>query len=132
MKNPTHRGTEAARRRIDLCASVPRCVVILATVALLVPLVVAAQGRRSSAVKQVADYRGDVVFTRVAFGGGLRSFGFGGDAWSHDYPAADRNVSAIIDYITNARVRLDETNILTLDDPEIFQNPVLYIWEPGF
>ena len=96
------------------------------------PLVLAAQGRRSSAVRQVAEYRGDMVFTRVAFGGGLRGFGFGGDAWSHDYPAADRNVSAIIDYITNARVRLDETNIVTLDDPEIFQNPVLYIWEPGF
>ena len=22
--------------------------------------------------------------------------------------------------------------MLTLDDPEIFQNPVLYVWEPGF
>lgn len=96
------------------------------------PLVLAAQGRRSAAVKQVAEYRGDMVFTRIAFGGGLGGFGFGGAAWSHDYPAADRNVSAIVDYITHARVRLDETNILTLDDPEIFQNPVLYIWEPGY
>jgi hypothetical protein len=103
-------------------------------VAALTPLLVAAQGRRSVAVKQVAEYRGDLVFTRIAFGsGGLAGFGFGGGAaWSHDYPAADRNVSAIVDYITHARVRLDETNILTLDDDEIFQNPVLYIWEPGF
>jgi hypothetical protein len=130
--NTTHRGTEAVRSgRFSLGASVPRCVVVLALAGLIAPLVFA-QGRRSSAFKQVAEYRGDMVFTRVAFGGGLRGFGFGGDAWSHDYPAADRNVSAIIDYITHARVRLDATNILTLDDPEIFQNPVLYIWEPGF
>ena len=52
--------------------------------------------------------------------------------WSHDYPAADKNLSAIIDYITHIRVRLDGTNVLDLDDPEIFQNPVLYVWEPGF
>lgn len=92
------------------------------------------QGRRAaSAAKQVAPYDSRVTFTRIAFSsGGLAGFGFGGAAWSHDYPAADRNVSAIIDYITHARVRLDATNILTLDDPEIFENPVLYVWEPGF
>jgi hypothetical protein len=109
-----------------------RASLILVAMAVLAPLVVEAQFRRSSRVKQVADYQGDLVFTRLAFGGGLGGFGFGGEAWSHDYPAADRNVSAIIDYITHARVRLGETNILTLDDPEIFQNPVLYVWEPGF
>jgi hypothetical protein len=54
------------------------------------------------------------------------------NAWNHDYPTADGNVSAIIDYITHARVRGDGTKVLTLDDPEILQNPVLYLWEPGF
>ena len=29
-------------------------------------------------------------------------------------------------------MRLDGTNVLDLDDPEIFQNPVLYVWEPGY
>lgn len=92
------------------------------------------QGRRaSSATKQVMPYDGTLTFTRIAYGsGGLAGFGFGGAAWSHDYPAADRNVSAIIDYITHARVQLNGTNVLTLDDPEIFENPVLYVWEPGF
>src|SRR5688572_29716626 len=108
-------------------------IVIAIVVAVLVPLLVAAaQGRRGSSVKQVAEYDGNLTFTRLYFGGGLGNFGFGGAAWSHDYPAADRNLSAIIDYITNARVRLDQTNILDLDDPEIFDNPVLYVWEPGF
>ena len=132
--NTTHRGGAApGRSRFGVGASPPRWVVIAAAVLVTCAPFVYAQGRRSAAVKQVAEYRGDVVFTRVAFGsGGLAGFGFGGAAWSHDYPAADQNVSAIVDYISHARVRLDETNILTLDDPEIFQNPVLYVWEPGF
>ena len=34
---------------------------------------------------------------------GLRGFGgFGGSAWSHDYPAADKNLSSILDYITHS------------------------------
>ncbi len=42
------------------------------------------------------------------------------------------NLSSILDYITNMRVRVDGTNILDLDHPAIFQNPILYVWEPGF
>jgi hypothetical protein len=100
---------------------------------ILIPLVVMAQGRRStSQFRQAVEYDGNLTFTRLIYGSGLRNFGFGGAAWSHDYPAADRNLSAIIDYITNIRVRLDGTNVLDLDDPEIFENPVLYVWEPGF
>jgi hypothetical protein len=30
------------------------------------------------------------------------------------------------------RVRLDGTNVLDLDDPEMFVNPILYVWEPGY
>ena len=92
-----------------------------------------AQGRRSAAsVREVAPYDGNLTFTRLVYGSGLGGFGFGGAAWSHDYPLADRNLSAILDYITHTRVRLDGTNVLDLDDPEIFQNPILYVWEPGF
>src|SRR5687768_12784875 len=91
------------------------------------------QGRRAaSGVRQVAPYDSRLVFTRIAYNTGLGGFGFNSNAWNHDYPAADRNVAALIDYISHARVRLDGTNVLELDDPEIFRNPVLYIWEPGF
>ena len=30
------------------------------------------------------------------------------------------------------RVRLDGTNVYDLDDPEIFENPIIYVSEPGF
>ncbi len=99
---------------------------------LLAPLLVAAQGRRASSVKQVVGYDSNLAFTRLVYGSGLGGFGFGGAAWSHDYPAADKNLSAIIDYITHTRVRLDGTNVLDLDDPEVYENPILYVWEPGY
>ena len=100
-------------------------------VLVLLPLVVLAQGRRSS-FRQAVPYDGNLVFTRLIYGSGLGGFGFGGAAWSHDYPAADKNLGALLDYISHARVRLDGTNVLDLDDPEMFRNPVLYVWEPGY
>ena len=90
-----------------------------------------AQGRRGVAsFRRAVPYDGNLVFTRLIYGSGLG--GFGGGAWSHDYPAADKNLGGILDYISHARVRLDGTNVLDLDDPEIFQNPILYVWEPGY
>jgi hypothetical protein len=74
------------------------------------------------------EYNSHFAFTRIRYGARL-GFGFGG--WEHDYPAADRNFSAILDYITNMRVHLDGSNILDLDDPRIFENPVIYMSEPG-
>ncbi len=100
--------------------------------ALVLPLMAAPQGRGGGSITQVVSYTSHFVFTRLFFGSSLSGFGFGGSAWSHDYPAADRNVAALLDYISHTRVSLDGTNILALDDPEIFDNPVLYVWEPGY
>ena len=74
------------------------------------------------------------MFTRIRYGaGGLARGFFGGNGgWAHDYPTAERNFAAILDYITNMRVRMDGSNILDLDDPRIFENPILYMSEPGY
>jgi hypothetical protein len=74
-------------------------------------------------------YDGRVTFTRIRFGGG---FGRGGGSWSHDYPDADRNLPLILQALTAIPINTDGSNILDLEDPEIFRNPILYIWEPGF
>ena len=116
-------------------SSVRVAVAAIVAATVLTPVWLYAQMRRTAqGIKQAVPYDGRLTFTRLYFGGGgLASFGSRGyEAWSHDYPGADRNMAAIIDYISNARVRLDGTNILDLDDPEIFENPVLYVWEPGF
>ena len=78
-------------------------------------------------------YDSHYVFTRIRYGANLaRGFFGGADGWAHDYPTADRNLVAILDYITNMRVRMDGSNILDLDDPEISENPIIYMSEPGF
>jgi hypothetical protein len=107
-------------------------VVVLLVALLALPLLAAGQFRRQS--RQTAatvDYDSHYVFTRIRYGSGLGRWG-GGDSWAHDYPMGDRNLSAILDYITNMRVRLDGTNVYDLDDPGIFDNPILYVSEPGF
>jgi len=86
-------------------------------------------GRPSVASLPVVEYDSHFAFTRIRYGARIGR-GFGG--WEHDYPTADRNFSAILDYITNMRVHLDGSNILDLDDPRIFENPVIYMSEPGF
>lgn len=76
-------------------------------------------------------YNGSFTFARIMYGS---NYGFrrGGGSWAHDYPQADRNLSSILAYVTTARANLDASNVFTLEDPEIFRYPVLYVSEPGF
>ncbi len=80
------------------------------------------------------DYRGRFVFTRIRYGQSDLGFGYrwGGARWSHDYPRADRHLSRLLSELTTIAVELEGTNVLELDDPELFQHPVAYISEPGF
>ena len=108
-------------------AAVRRCagaVLVVALVAL--PLVAAGQFRRQSrqsTATATVEYNSHFAFTRIRYRNGN---------WSHDYPMGDQNLSAILEYITNTRVHLDGSNILDLDDPRIFENPVIYMSEPGY
>lgn len=75
-------------------------------------------------------YDGKVTFTRVRYnasGGFMR----GSNAWNHDYPAADYNLPLIIDAITSLKPTLNDSNVIDLEDRDIFLNPILYMWEPG-
>jgi hypothetical protein len=106
--------------------------VLLATL-LLLPALGAAQFRlRPQMAGPAVEYDSHFAFTRIRYNRGSFGLGFGRDGWAHDYPTADRNLSAILDYITNMRVRMDGTNVLDLDDPRIFENPILYMSEPGY
>ena len=71
------------------------------------------------------DYDGRFTFTRVRFTGR-------GGGWDHDYPQADRHLPLILNEVTALRPNLDGSNVLDLEDPAIFLNPILYIWEPGY
>jgi hypothetical protein len=107
---------------------------VVATVALLSAMVLpvaAGQnffGRFFRPQPVAVEYDSRFAFTRIRYG---TRVGVNG-GWEHDYPTADRNFSAILDYITHTRVHLNESNIFDLDDPRIFQNPVIYMSEPGY
>ena len=102
-----------------------RPAVVLLLVALLaLPVLAAGQFRRQSQQRtSTVEYNSHFAFTRIRYPNGN---------WSHDYPMGDQNLSAILDYITNMRVRIDGTNVFDLDDSGIFDNPIIYVSEPGY
>ena len=59
------------------------------------------------------------------------SRGFG-SAWNHDYPRAEQHLSLIVRELTAVDIRTDASLILALDDPELFNYPMAFMWEPGF
>ena len=77
-------------------------------------------------------YDGRFRFVRLRWDGG-GGFGRRGmsNAWNHDYPRAEANLARILKELTLIDVN-PEGRILGLDDPEVFNHPILYMWEPGF
>ncbi len=110
---------------------------LLAFAFVLVPLVVAAQGgafglRALHPSGTNPAYNGDFVFTRIAYGSGLGGFRGFNSSWNHDYPEADLYMTQVLDDLTRMRVRPDRSNVLALSDDAIYNNPIMYISEPGF
>ena len=76
-----------------------------------------------------AAYDGKYTFVRLRYtSSGWR----GGGRWSADYPAMERNFMTILNDLTTVHPHVSESNILTLDDPELSRYSVAYLCEPGF
>jgi hypothetical protein len=102
---------------------------VAGTLAVTMPAERAPEGAAPAAQAEPR-YDGRFTFTRIRYGGfGRRG---GGASWAHDYPDGDRHISQILEYVSTVRATLPETGVLTLEDPEIFRYPILYISEPGF
>ena len=100
----------------------------------------AARNRRQQLDVEVqgnTPYDGRFVFVRLRYGTPIgygrygNWIGDGGLPWSHDYPDGEVHFSKILDELTNLRIRTDGSNILAIDDPELFNYPVAYMAEPG-
>ena len=79
-------------------------------------------------------YDGKYHFFRVQYDVGRGSSGFSRrrePAWAHDYPRAERNFLNIIQETTFVDSQTEGSNILRLNDPEIFKYPIAYIVEVG-
>ena len=79
-------------------------------------------------------YNGRFTFTRIRYGSaGGRGGGWGWrSAWNHDYPNADRNMQFILERYTGVAPNTGGTNVVDLEDPRIFEHPILYMSEPGY
>ena len=96
-----------------------------ALLALIVPMWAYAQfGYYRSSAEPNVDYNDRWTFTRLRY----RS----SSSWNHDYPRADRHLAFIVSDISTARVNTKGSNVLDLDDPELFRHPLVYMSEPGF
>jgi hypothetical protein len=81
-----------------------------------------------------AAYDGRFTFVRLRWKsdyGFTRRGGFSA-AWNHDYPRAEQHLALIIKELTAIDIHTDNSLILTLDDPELFNYPIAFMWEPGF
>jgi len=74
------------------------------------------------------------VFVRLRYNSGFGGYGRGRGrepGWAHDYPTADVHMMKILDELTALSPRTDGSNVLALDDPELFNYPIAYLSEPG-
>ena len=92
--------------------------------------------RTESAQAANVEYDAAFTFSRVRYGSGRGGFGrgrgWGGSAWAHDYPNADRNMQVMLNEFTAMRASTTGSNVFDLEDREIFRNPILYVSEPGY
>ena len=75
-------------------------------------------------------YDGRFTFVRLSYQTLPGGYWYRGQpAWSHGYPTSERNLMRIVDAISSVTAHVEETNTLSLEDPEIFKYPVLYLIE---
>ena len=87
---------------------------------------------REPDVRNVA-YDGRFTFARLRYTTGPGGYYYRGlPAWAHGYAEAERNLMKILNEITDLTPHVDESNALTLDDPELCKYPVAYMTEAGY
>ena len=111
-----------------------RLVVLLLLLVVTAPL--EAQRRRRRDRDRVEDSLGNVeyghefTFVRLQY---TPAFGPSWNpGWRHDYPYAERNFAKIVEAVSYVEPYLGGSNILRLDDPELFKYPLAYLSEPGY
>jgi hypothetical protein len=102
-----------------------RCLGLLLVLAMCTPLLAQRGWMRFRAEPNVR-YDGRFTFARI------RYTVYGRSGWEFDYPAMERNLMQVVEEITTLRPHVRESNIHTLDDPELLRYPVAYVSEPGY
>jgi hypothetical protein len=109
-----------------------RCAIL--AVVLAVTAASAQYDRSSGAYRLNVPYDGRFTFVRLRWQSGGDVFaprGFS-SAWNHDFPRAEQHLSLIVRELTFLDIHTDASRVLRLDDPELYNYPVAFMWEPGF
>jgi hypothetical protein len=89
--------------------------------------------RTPTRIEANAQYDGQFTFVRLNYTTMPGGFWYRNQpAWSHGYPVAERNLMRILDALSTLAPKVDQVNSFSLEDPEIFRYPVLYIIEVGW
>ncbi|MDT8368828.1 MAG: DUF4159 domain-containing protein [Longimicrobiales bacterium] len=101
----------------------------------MTPVIVPTPGAPGAAPFAPPGYDGSYEFVRVQYGAGGGGGGGGffrrEPMWAHDHPRAERNFLAVLDEITLLAPRPDGYRVLRMDDPQIFNFPIIYLVEIG-
>lgn len=77
-------------------------------------------------------YDGRFTFVRISYPDFRGGFGGrGGPFWAHDYPRGEEHLLKIMEALTSVPLKVEEHNIMSLSDPDLFKFPVIYLCEPG-
>jgi hypothetical protein len=76
------------------------------------------------------EYSGNFTFVRLMYRTSPRR-AYRNPGWAHDYPTAERNFGKILDELTSMSPWLGGSNVMAMDDPELFRYPIAYLSEPG-
>jgi hypothetical protein len=93
-----------------------------------------AQGQRfryAEPIRPNTPYDGKFTFVRLRYGPAVQ-YAMQRIPWSHDYPIGERHFMQMMNELTLLAPHIEETNVIGLNDPELFKHPVAYMAEPGF
>jgi len=75
-------------------------------------------------------YDGRFTFVRLKYTTAPGGYWYGGwPAWGHGYPISEQNLMNIMNEVSYLNPHVDDVNVLTLDDPELFKYPAAYVIE---
>jgi hypothetical protein len=75
-------------------------------------------------------YDGKFMFIRLRYGPPI-PYQTQRVAWSHDYPEGEVHFTKILNELSLIGPHMEQSNVMALDDPDLFKFPVSYMSEPG-
>jgi hypothetical protein len=117
-----------SRPRYETIVSAKRLLIVSVGAVLLVAGagVAGAWAQRWMRIEPNAQYDGRFTFVRIRYTVYRRS------GWEFDYPTMERNLMLMMREVTSLRPHVSESNIYTLDDPQLMKYPIAYLSEPGY